>query len=78
MLAAVDFKWLMTGHGWWVDSSRFHADPSYAAAMLDLAIASPSAALRECAVRLLAQMGAPAPGMKLPGTGFSASRPGSL
>ncbi len=58
LLAAVDFKWLMTGHGWWVDSARFHADPSYAATLLDLALASPSAALRECAARLLAQMGA--------------------
>jgi hypothetical protein len=57
LLAAVDFKWLMTGHGWWVDSARFHADPCYAVTMLDLAAASPSAALRECATRLLAQMG---------------------
>ncbi len=78
LLAAVDFKWLMTGHGWWVDSARFHADPSYAATLLGLAMASPSSALRECAARLMAQMGAPAGGIMLPGIGFEASGPGSL
>ena len=56
-LAAVDFKWLMTGHGWWVDSARFHTDPRYAVTLLDLAMASPSSALQECAARLRAQMG---------------------
>jgi hypothetical protein len=58
LLAAVDFKWLMTGHGWWVDSARFHSDPAYAATLLDLAMASPSSALQHCAARLLAKMGA--------------------
>lgn len=57
LLAAVDFKWLMSGHGWWVDSARFHADPFYAATLLGLAMASPSSALQECAARLLAQQG---------------------
>ena len=56
LLAAVDFKWLMTGHGWWVDSARFHTDPRYAVTLLDLAMASPSSALQECAARLRAQM----------------------
>jgi hypothetical protein len=78
LLAAVDFKWLMTGHGWWVDSARFHADPSYAATLLGLAMESPSAALRECAARLLAQMGGAAASNLLPGNGFAASGPGSL
>ena len=66
LLAAVDFKWLMTGHGWWVDSARFHDDPSYAATLLGLAMASPSQALRDCAARLQAQMGAPASGLLVP------------
>ena len=57
LLAAVDFKWLMSGHGWWVDSARFHADPFYADTLLGLAMASPSSALQECAARLLAQQG---------------------
>ena len=78
LLAAVDFKWLMTGHGWWVDSARFHDDLSYATTLLGLAMASPSSALRECAARLLAQMGVAAPGITLPDTGFAPSRPGSL
>lgn len=78
LLAAVDFKWLMTGHGWWVDPARFHADPSYAATMLDLAISSPSSALRECAARLLVQMGIRDGGRVFSGSGFAASGPGSL
>ena len=78
LLAAVDFKWLMTGHGWWVDSARFHDDPPYATTLLGLAMASPSSALRDCAARLLAQMGGPAPGTLLPDTGFAPSGPGSL
>ena len=78
LLAAVDFKWLMTGQGWWVDSARFHDDPSYAATLLGLAMASSSSALQECAARLLAQLGVPAPGNLLPGNGFAASGPGSL
>ena len=60
LLSAVDFKWLMTGHGWWVDSARFSADPAYAATLLGLAMASPSSALRDCAARLQAQMEQPA------------------
>lgn len=49
LLATVDFKWLMTGQGWWVDTARFHADPSYTRDMLRLAMSSSSFALRECA-----------------------------
>ena len=52
LLATVDFKWLMTGQGWWVDTARFHTDPSYAADMLRLAMSSSSFALRECAAGL--------------------------
>lgn len=52
MLEEVGFKWLMTGHGWWVDSTRLHDDPEYADGFLQLAMTSNSFALRECADRL--------------------------
>ena len=52
LLAEVDFKWLMSGQGWWVDTNRFHKEPAYAAALLKLALASQSFALRECAALL--------------------------
>lgn len=57
LLAEVDFKWLMAGQGWWVDTTRFHRDPAYATRFLRLAMASPSFALRECAALLQAQTG---------------------
>lgn len=60
LLLEVDFKWLMAGQGWWVDTLRFHDDPSYAARFLRLAMASSSSALRQCAALLQAQMGGPA------------------
>lgn len=59
LLAEVDFKWLMAGLGWWIDTTRFHSDPSYAAGFLRLAMASQSFALRECAASLQAQIGGP-------------------
>ena len=54
LLAEVDFKWLMNGHGWWVDATRFGCDPSYAAELLRCAMESDSAALRVSAAALLA------------------------
>jgi hypothetical protein len=60
LLAEVDFKWLMAGLGWWIDTARFHSDPAYAAGLLRLAMASPSFALRDCAASLQAQMSRPA------------------
>ena len=78
LLAEVDFKWLMTGHGWWIDAARFHCDPSYAADLLRLAMASPSFALRDCAAFLQAQTGVPAASAMLPAAGFPASGQGSL
>ena len=57
LLTEVDFKWLMAGHGWWMDTARFHRDPTYAAGLLGLAMASESFALRDCAATLQAQMG---------------------
>ncbi len=78
LLAEVDFKWLMTGHGCWIDAARFHCDPSYAADLLRLAMASPSFALRDCAAFLQAQIGVPAASAMLPAAGFPASGHGSL
>ena len=57
LLTEVDFKWLMAGHGWWMDTTRFHRDSTYAAGLLGLAMASQSFALRECAATLQAQLG---------------------
>ena len=57
LLTDVDFKWLMAGQGWWIDTTRLHCDASYAAGLLRLALASPSFALRECAAALQAQIG---------------------
>ena len=56
MLAEVGFKWLMAGQGWWIDTGRFHQDPSYAAGFFVLAQASPSLVLRECAAMVEAQI----------------------
>ncbi len=52
LLVEVDFKWLMAGQGWWVDTTRLHRDPSYASALIDLALASPSPALRQSAAMI--------------------------
>lgn len=54
LLAEVDFKWLMAGHGWWVDTTRFHDDAAYASELLRCALASESVTLRRCAEELLA------------------------
>jgi hypothetical protein len=52
LLAEVDFKWLMTGQGRWIDLARFHDEPAYASELLEVALASQSFALRECATLL--------------------------
>jgi hypothetical protein len=52
ILEEVGFKWLMTGHGWWIDTTRLHTDSAYAAELLQLAKTSNSIALHECADRL--------------------------
>lgn len=59
LLEEVDFKWLMAGHGWWIDTSRLHNDPAYAAHLFDLVEAdtTPSAALKDCAALLRTQVG---------------------
>ncbi len=55
MLDEVDFKWLMAGQGWWVNTTRLHDDPGYANRLLRYALASSNASLRHCAERLLLQ-----------------------
>lgn len=55
LLTEVDFKWLMAGQGQWIDATRFHCDSMYAAGLINLALASQTFALRECAALLLRQ-----------------------
>ena len=56
LIAEVDFKWLMAGHGWDIDMARLGVDPVYAAKLVDWAMRSDSPALRESAAKLLAQV----------------------
>lgn len=62
LLTEVDFKWLMAGQGWWVNSHRFHADPAYATNLVALALTSSCLALRDCALSLRAQLARLEPG----------------
>jgi len=57
LLAEVDFKWLMAGQGWWIDPTRFHCDPSYAAGLIRFALASQLLALRASAMSMQTQLG---------------------
>lgn len=52
LLLEVDFKLLMAGFGWWIDTTRLHQDPLHAAHCLDNAIASTSSVLRMSAAKL--------------------------
>jgi hypothetical protein len=56
LLAEVDFKWLMAGHGWQIDTAKLGCDPEYAAHVLQWALDSDSPALRQCAMALQAQI----------------------
>lgn len=56
MLEEVDFKWLMAGQGWWVDTERLHKDPTYAAHLLNLVQDTESEVLKDCAILLRAQV----------------------
>ena len=56
LLAEVDFKWLMAGHGWQIDTARLGRDPEYATRLLQWALDSDSPALRECATALQAEI----------------------
>jgi len=55
LMQDVDFKWLMAGHGWWIDTDRFHRDSSYAAQLFKLAQESGTPALRDSAALLQPQ-----------------------
>lgn len=59
LVAEVDFKWLMAGLGWWVDTPRLHSDPAYAAQLLSMAMASDSVAVRAAAAALLEALPVP-------------------
>lgn len=67
LLSEVDFKWLMAGQGCWIDIPRFHHDPAYALAHLEMGLQSSTLALRQSAARLqalisrCAENGPPAP-----------------
>jgi hypothetical protein len=56
LLEEVDFKWLMAGRGWWIDTARLHNDPSYATHLFDLVDATQADALKDCAALLRAQV----------------------
>lgn len=60
LLTEVDFKWLMAGQGWWVDSERIKNDPIYARACIQSALLSDCDPLRACAASLRSELaGAP-------------------
>jgi hypothetical protein len=60
LLVEVDFKWLMAGKGWWIDTTRLHCDPAYVANLVQIAQTSDSPALQSCAALLQAQPHQPA------------------
>lgn len=55
MLLLVDFKWLMSGLGFWVDMGRWRADPAYASACVARGSSSRYAPLQRCARQLQAR-----------------------
>ena len=55
LLEEVNFKWLLAGLGVWIDMPRFHSDPTYSSRFFELAEASDSVALRDCAASLQSQ-----------------------
>jgi len=55
MLLLVDFKWLMSGLGYWVDMGRWRADPAYARACIARGCNSRHLPLQHCARQLQAR-----------------------
>lgn len=55
MLLLVDFKWLMSGLGFWVDMGRWRADPAYAKACIARGCNSRHLPLQHCARQLQAR-----------------------
>ena len=56
LLDEVNFKWLLSGLGWWIDTSRLHKDSTYAAHFIEIAECSDCDALRDCAAALKHQL----------------------
>lgn len=52
----VDLKWLMAGHGHWIDIPRLQQDRCYARSTLDCALGLPSELIRHCAQRSLSTL----------------------
>ena len=57
LVAIIELKWLITGHGIPVHVEQLQNDPEYARRLLDRAAATPNAALREAAARLRVSLG---------------------
>lgn len=57
LVAIIELKWLLTGHGIHVHVEQLQNDPEYARRLLDRAAATPNAALREAAARLHDRLG---------------------
>lgn len=55
LLDEVNFKWLLSGLGLWIDMVRFHSETGYANHFLTLAEVSDSPALRHSAASLRSQ-----------------------
>ena len=55
MLLLVDFKWLMSGLGFWVDMGRWRADPAYARACIARGCNSRHLPVQRCARQLQAR-----------------------
>lgn len=57
LVAIIEFKWLLAGHGIHMHVEQLQNDPEYARRLLDRAAAAPSAVLREAAGRLRRSLG---------------------
>lgn len=55
MLLLVDFKWLMSGLGFWVDMGRWRTDPAYASDCVARGSNSRYVPLQRCAQQLQAR-----------------------
>lgn len=53
LVEMVELKWLMAGHGLWLDVPRLCREPAYARSTLEVALALPSDLIRRIAQRIL-------------------------
>jgi len=56
LLNLVSFKWLMAGHGWWVNLSRLQQDPHYVRACAEQGLDSGHELLQERSAQMLAAL----------------------